>query len=253
MSRDTRSVRAGWRQIDDLAAGHDAAANMAADLALVDDVGGGAAPALRFYRWGRPALSLGRFQPASDVDEMACRERGVEVVRRPTGGRALLHGGDLTYAAVFPRPRGAAGAVDTLYRWLAEGLCSGLAHLGVEAGVAAHRGDAGPACFSSHRGADLRVGGRKLVGSAQVHRNGVVLQHGSVLLERLAFDESDLLALDERAETREMLRTTTITMEELGATVDAGVVADALARGFAEALDLDFRSSLFVAAPGARR
>ena len=105
---------------------------MAADEALLDEVAAGAPPALRLYRWSPAALSLGHFQPDDDVDADACARLGVEVVRRPTGGRGLLHGGDLTYAVAMPRPVGPEGGVDQVYRHLAAGLIAGLARLGVD-------------------------------------------------------------------------------------------------------------------------
>ena len=220
---------------------------MAADLACLDDVAAGAAPVLRLYRWSPPALSLGRFQPETDVDVDACRGLGVEVVRRPTGGRALLHGGDLTYAVAMPRPPGAAGHVDALYRMLAAGLVAGLAELGVAAAIGGDRGPAGPVCFAAAQGADLRVGDRKLCGSAQVQRGAVVLQHGSVLLDRLRFDELDVLAPpagesgpDAREETRARLRAKSVTLAELGAPTDPVTVASAVVTGFARTLDVEF-------------
>jgi len=88
---------------------------MERDVALLDDVAHGASPVLRFYRWHTPALSLGRFQPEDDVDPDACADLGVDVVRRPTGGKAILHGSDLTYAVAMRRPPGAAGTVDAVY------------------------------------------------------------------------------------------------------------------------------------------
>ena len=224
---------------------------MRADLAMLDEVAGGAAPVLRLYRWVPPALSLGRFQPDDDVDGEACRRLDVEIVRRPTGGRALLHGGDLTYAVALPRPEGAAGTVDAVYRLIARGLVAGLAHVGVEAAVARHDGPAGPVCFASQQGADLRVGDRKLCGSAQLNRDGVVLQHGSILLRRLPFDETDLL---HGADDRSALHAATVTLAELGVPSDADTVAQALVEGFAEALDLSFTStSRARRAPAARR
>jgi lipoate-protein ligase A len=213
---------------------------MRADLALLDEVAAGAAPALRLYHWRPPALSLGRFQPDDDVDAEACRSRGVEVVRRPTGGRALLHGADLTYAAVMARPEGAAGTVDAVYRFLASGLIAGLARLGVDAAVARHEGPGGPVCFASQQGADLRVGERKLCGSAQLNRAGAVLQHGSILLHRLRFDETDLLHGDH---DRAGLREATVTLEELGAPNAVQTVARAVVEGFSRALDLRFTSN----------
>jgi lipoate-protein ligase A len=218
---------------------------MAADLALLDAVEAGGAPVLRVYRWHPPAVSLGRFQPETDLDRAACAAHGVEVVRRPTGGKALLHGGDLTYAVAMPRPSGAAGHVDALYRTLAGGLIAGLARLGVDAAIGGDRGPAGPVCFAAAQGADLRVGRRKVCGSAQVQRGATVLQHGSILLERLPFDELDLLEREggPHAEgERERLRARSVTLEELGAPTDPAVVAGAIVAGFESALDVRFDS-----------
>jgi lipoate-protein ligase A len=239
------TATAVWRLLDDVTTRRGADEQMAADVALLDRVAGGAPPALRLYQWDPPALSLGRFQPADEVDRAACARAGVEVVRRPTGGRALLHGGDLTYAVAMPRPAGAAGSVDAVYCHLAAGLVGGLARLGVDAAVARHDGRAtGPVCFTSMQGADLRVGDRKLCGSAQVRRGGAVLQHGSILLRRLPFDELTLLAArpgDDAAHAREALRTRTVTLAELGVDHDALAVAAAIVAGFTATLDVEFR------------
>jgi lipoate-protein ligase A len=215
---------------------------MAADAALLDEVSAGAKPALRLYRWTAPTLSLGRFQPDDDVDREACERLGVDVVRRPTGGQGLLHGPDLTYAVVIPLPTGAAGTVDAVYAMVAGALIAGLARLGVDAAIARHDGPAGPVCFAGQQGADLRVGERKVCGSAQVRRDGAVLQHGSILLTRLAFDETDLLRPrpGARAVTRAQLRAATVTLAELGAPSAPRAVADALVEGFASGLDLTF-------------
>jgi lipoyl(octanoyl) transferase len=235
-----------WRLVDDVDTPLTAAANMAADAALLDDVVAGGVPALRLYRWAPPALSLGRFQPDDDVDGAACARHGVDVVRRPTGGQGLLHGPDLTYAVVMPLPTGPAGTVDAVYCHLAGALIAGLARLGVEAAVARHDGPAGPVCFAGQQGADLRVGDRKVCGSAQVRRGGAVLQHGSILLTRLAFDETDLLLPrpGTTAVTRAQLRAATATLDELGAPSEPRIVADALVEGFASTLDLDFTDRL---------
>jgi len=240
--RESRSLLR-WRLVDDLDRRIDAAGQMAADEALLDAVAAGAPPALRLYRWTRPALSLGRFQPDADVDADACARLGVEVVRRPTGGQGLLHGGDLTYAVAMPIPPGPDGGVDAVYRRLAGGLIAGLAALGVPAVVARHDGPAGPVCFAGQQGADLRVGDRKLCGSAQVRRHGAVLQHGSILLVRLAIDETDVLVARPGAPrlTRTRLRASTVTLAELRAPTDTRAVAHALVEGFRSTLNLDLR------------
>jgi len=238
-----------WRLVDDLDRCIDAVGQMAADLGLLSEVASGAPPALRLYRWQPPALSLGRFQRDDDVDREECTRLGVEVVRRPTGGKALLHGADVTYAVAMPRPGGAAGSIDAVYCRLAGALVAGLARLGVEAEIARHPPKSvlgaaagvttrGPVCNTAMQGADLRVGERKLCGSAQLRRDGAVLQHGSVLLDRLAFDESRLLPTSGvRAAD---IRRVTVTMRELGAPHDAPTVAGALVDGFEQTLDVHF-------------
>jgi lipoyl(octanoyl) transferase len=240
-----------WRLIDDLDRGLAAAGQMAVDEALLDAVAAGASPALRLYRWVPPALSLGRFQPADDVDLDACTRLGVDVVRRPTGGQGLLHGGDLTYAVAMPLPAGGEGGVDAVYRWIADALIAGLALLGVPAAVARHDGPSGPVCFAGQQGADLRVADRKVCGSAQVRRDGAVLQHGSILLTRLPFDETDVLLPRPGAPTvtREALRAATVTLDELGAPSEPRVVTGALVEGFAavHGLTFDLESSPRVA------
>ncbi len=217
---------------------------MEADVALLDDVVAGAPAALRLYRWAAPALSVGRFQPDDDVDHAACRRRGVAVVRRPTGGRALLHGGDLTYAVAMPRPSGMNGSVTGVYQLLAGALIAGLAELGIEAEVAHADGPAGPACLAGQEGSDLRVGARKLCGSAQVRRGTALLQHGAVLLARLPFDETDVLRGAGGSAARAELRAGTVTLAELGVSSDHGTVGDALVAGFSRALDLRFTSTV---------
>jgi lipoate-protein ligase A len=242
-------LNAHWRRYDDVDVARTAAGQMARDLELLEEVAAGAPAALRLYRWSPSALSLGRFQPEDDVDTDACARLGVEVVRRPTGGRAILHGADLTYAAAMARPDGPAGSVDGVYGVIAAALIDGLARLGVGAAVARHDGAAfaagGPVCFTSTQGADLRVGERKLCGSAQVRRRaspgrGAVLQHGSILLDRLVFDETAVL----RGGPSQPISATTVTLRELGAPYDARVVADALVEGFRATLDVDFSLAL---------
>lgn len=145
-------------------------------------------PVLRIYRWLGPTLSVGAHQRLSDELLARCRSRGVGVVRRPTGGSAVLHGKDLTYAVVAPH-RG-LGVLET-YREVAGALIDGLARLGIDARVGTRRDRAaggqsapapGQACFATTLGADLQAGDAKICGSAQVRRRGWFLQHGSIPL-----------------------------------------------------------------------
>ena len=122
---------------------------------------------------------------------------------------------------------------------LACGLIGGLARVGAHAAVAHPDGPAGPACFAGQQGADLRVGDRKVCGSAQVWRGDAVLQHGSILLHRLSYDETDVLVA---AGGRDALRAATVTLEELGVEFEARRVAEALITGFTDALGCTFDS-----------
>lgn len=171
------------------------AANMAVDQALLEEVQAGAAPCLRLYRWARPCLSLGRNQPGRGLDVApAAAARGADVVRRPTGGGAVYHDRELTYAVVVPV--GALGSPRETYRAINVALVEGLRRLGVAAHVVAAGGAgasfAGP-CFAAALPGEVAVGGRKLVGSAQRRERNGLLQHGSLLLEGDQREAAELL------------------------------------------------------------
>jgi len=147
---------------------------------------------LRFYLWTRPTLSLGRSQVASKVADFDfCAARDIAVVRRPTGGRAVLHHMELTYAVtgVFGRDGFPSGVQET-YRAVCEGLCLGLRALGIPARIAG--GASGRPlptpkcplpCFATPAPGEITAGGRKLVGSAMRADGAGFLQHGSILLD----------------------------------------------------------------------
>jgi len=170
-----------WRLLPDAAG--DAAWNMALDEALLESHRLGLTPpTLRFYSWEPAALSLGYAQPLGDVNLDACREAGIAVVRRSTGGRAVLHQGEFTYAVIASE--GFPASVAGTYRMITEVLAQAIARLGVPADIAPGKlSRAGSAsCFQSATQADLVALGRKLVGSAQTRRDGAFLQHGSLML-----------------------------------------------------------------------
>ena len=238
--------RAVWRLIV-----HDPAdgpANMAIDEAIAAHVREGRVPpTLRFYAWEPACLSLGYSQPAGDVDFERLRARGWDVVRRLTGGRAILHVDELTYSVVVPMddPR-VAGSVIESYRRLSRGLLTGLARLGTPvradaAAEGAHR-FRGPVCFEVPSDYEITARGKKLLGSAQTRRGGVILQHGALPLYGDITRICDVLAFEDRAAreaARQRVRGRAITLEEvLGRRVPFARVADALAQGFADALNL---------------
>jgi lipoate-protein ligase A len=164
-----------WRLLD--TGEGDGAWNMAVDEAVLEAHRLALAPpTLRVYRWARPTLSLGYAQRWSGPTVA-----GLDVVRRPTGGRAVLHAGDFTYAVVT---RGLPEGVKASYERLALALARAIGCLGLETQVAP--GTLGAArsadCFAASTQADLQAAGRKLIGSAQTRRAGAVLQHGSLYL-----------------------------------------------------------------------
>jgi lipoate-protein ligase A len=160
---------------------------MAVDHALLEGVGlPGAVPAIRLYGFSPPTLSLGRFQKADQTVDRAAAERdGVVVVRRPTGGQAVLHDGELTYAVILARTHLEPFSKREVYRFVARALMGALAALGIPVNLAGSRaGDLhNPDCFRTTGEYELQEGGRKLVGSAQIVSRHGALQHGSIPLD----------------------------------------------------------------------
>jgi lipoate-protein ligase A len=236
---------AAWRLVVDGEA--DGATNMAVDEAILSAVIDGASlPTLRFFAWSPPCLSLGRNQPLADVDRHACRIAGMDVVRRPTGGRAILHTDELTYSVALLQtdPR-AAGDILTSYCCLSEGLLAGLRRLGLEvaqtAGKSKAPADPSAVCFEVPSNYEITVGGRKLVGSAQWRVKGGLLQHGTLPLQGditrvvtcLTFSEA------ERQAQRRALRARATTLENaISRQVPFADAAQAMADGFAQALNV---------------
>lgn len=171
--------------------------NMAIDTAMLASVESSGQTLIRLYRWEPFCLSFGRHEPATRrYNVELIRERGHDCVRRPTGGRAVWHARELTYAVAAPIAGlgDLSAAFTTIHRWLA----AALGRLGAEATTAPPQGPAalaaGP-CFANAVGGELVVEGFKVLGSAQRRGEGALLQHGSLLLE------------DDQSEVRAMLNT----------------------------------------------
>ncbi len=215
---------------------------MAVDEAILRAVAAGAAqPTLRFYAWEPPALSLGRAQRASDADGQALHAAGYGLVRRPTGGKAILHIDELTYSVVAPRsdPR-VTGPVAESYRRLSAGLVRGLELLGLANAEADQRakdhGSVGPVCFEVPSDYEITASGRKLVGSAQMRSDGTVLQHGAVPLYG---DITRICAvLSARPDLARVRARATTVQDALGRPVSWDEAVDAMITGFSQMLNL---------------
>ncbi|HHY96392.1 MAG TPA: lipoate--protein ligase family protein [Firmicutes bacterium] len=224
----------------------DGASNMAIDEAIMwAHAEGRVPPTLRFYGWDPPTLSLGYAQKADrEVDVEACRRAGVGLVRRPTGGRAVLHEHEVTYSVVISLEL-LPGSVTETYRQLSRGLVEGLRGLGFPADVqdaAPRTGERTAACFDSPSWYELVVEGKKVVGSAQVRRGGVLLQHGSILLD---FEPARVVSLlrvpDEnwRARLQRNLAAHAAGLAQLGRACSFEEVARAVAAGFRQGLGVE--------------
>jgi len=246
-------TRESWRYIN--SGFLTGAQNMAIDEAMLEAHAAGETPAaLRVYRWRPPAVSLGRFQRAdSSLDLAACRDRGIDVVRRPTGGRAILHTGEeVTFSILVSAERlGTSGVMDS-YRALAGGIIAALRSLGLDARLVERSSPApasaarDPACFAVKARCDLVVGSSKLVGSAQVQRRGVILQQNSLPL-RINL-----------AGWREIFRRSGGTPQAVGLcdaaeqSIAYADVAAALKAGFASAFGVTLRDSILTDREAAR-
>jgi lipoate-protein ligase A len=159
------------------------AVNMAIDEALLQSAIAGTL-SLRFYQWAAPTISLGHFQAASRAP-VPERFAGLEMVRRLSGGGAILHDRELTYSCGLPASHPLAKAPSRLYDLIHQAVIDELAARGIACRM---RGtdafaDQSFLCFSRGDARDVVIGGQKILGSAQRRRQGAVLQHGSLLLE----------------------------------------------------------------------
>jgi lipoate-protein ligase A len=219
---------------------------MAIDHALLESVGEGKAPpTLRFYSWRPPALTIGRFQSIRGIDLKACAHRGIEVVRRPTGGKAILHLHDFTYSIVLPLAQVLHPSVEESYLWICRGIMVSLRILGIPAELVARSipsRDEREACFAVPAVADLACRGLKICGSAQVRKGGALLQHGSLMLREhrdILFSLFNYPSLRERKTRLEEYRRKCTDLEREGYSPSREEIAQAFIRGFEETFGIE--------------
>ena len=224
-----------------------AALNMAIDEAiLIFHLRGETPPTLRAFAWQRPAISLGRFQDVErEILSETCVEQGVDLVRRPTGGRAVLHVDEFTYSITISTEYGAPGGVVPAYVWLAQGIIAALEPFGIYSEVSTNRmsKQQTAACFAFSTQADLTSNGRKLVGSAQVWREQAVLQQGTVPLEErgaLLFSLLNYPTEAERQAALDAYRDATASVHRFAPGVTWQQMREAFMRGFSSALGTPF-------------
>ncbi|ABX05505.1 MAG TPA: lipoate--protein ligase family protein [Herpetosiphon sp.] len=231
-----------WRYIVSAAA--DGATNMAIDHALVLHANQSPYPTLRIYRWQPACLSIGAFQPYSDVNVAACQQAQIEIVRRPTGGRAILHDAELTYSITAPNSNPLLGGrVLKTYRTISHGLLVGLRQLvsTVDWATSTSDGPKSAACFDTPSDFEITVAGRKLVGSAQTRTRGAILQHGTVLLQADRQQLSQVLHLPTELDSAALAERLIALDEAAQRPVSFDEAQQAIVAGFATAFNLEFQ------------
>ena len=238
-----------WRLIEHLPA--KGAWNMSVDEAILESVySGKSPPTLRLYAWDPACLSLGHAQPYSEVNTDVLNKKGWDVVRRPTGGRAILHVDELTYAVIAPEsePRVKGGVLDSYLR-LSQALMESLRILGLqpqaeEKSQAEKKEKPNPVCFEVPSNYEITVNGKKLIGSAQARRREGILQHGALplygdltrIIQALQFPDAEARA---KAQTRLLAHATTVEAE-LGRVITWQQAKDAFQQAFTKTLNLNF-------------
>jgi len=243
---------AAWTFID--SGERTGAENMALDESLARSLAAGeGGPVLRIFRWRPWAVSLGYNQRAEELDAARCAADGIDIVRRPTGGRAILHAEELTYSVVMRTGR---KSVLQVYNEISAALVHGLALYGVGVALqksqpdfpAEYRSVTSVPCFTSSARYEIEWQGRKLVGSAQRRFGGpdadAVLQHGSILCGPSHLRLADYLAEPDgetRGRIRDLLRARTADLASItGSPVALDRLGACIRQGFAEAWGVTF-------------
>lgn len=209
--------------------------NMAVDEYLFRSVQGGTHTLLRYYMWKRPTLSLGYSQKCENVvDREACEKHGIDVVRRITGGKLVLHFKELTYCLCSSDTDTFTDTLGGSYRMISEALVLGLKMMGIDASLAAatpsHYAKGNFLCFSAPAQNEIEVNGKKLIGSAQKRKGIYFLQHGSIPIEE---DESLLGKVSFFDKKKERIHMTSL-QTALNRKIYFNEAVKYLSRGFAE-------------------
>lgn len=208
-------------------------------------------PTLRFYTWEPACMSIGCFQKLEDeIDINMCRKLGIDCVRRLTGGRAVLHDNELTYSIVVSEENFLMSPSVTLsYKFISEGLAKGLKLSGItidelSRGEKIGRENLSSACFNAHSFYEITINNKKVVGSAQNRRKGIILQHGSIILD---FDVQKLFSIIKTEDNKTKQRLINFTSRkasgienEIGKKIDINELQENLINGLQEHFGVEF-------------
>ncbi len=235
--------------------------NMEFDMFLAERLQNGEIlPTLRIYGWKPWAVSLGYNQSENDIDLIRCKKFGFDVVRRPTGGRAILHSNELTYSVVMPAD---GRGITEIYSLISKALVAGISKICPDVSYetsqpnfqALYKKQESIPCFSASARYEVQIGGKKLVGSAQRRFSvpggpEVVLQHGSILLGTEHRMLSEILRVSDeevRGKITNDIETKTIDLSTAaGRTVSFNEAASVLKDGFEELMNIQFKKNIEV-------
>jgi lipoate-protein ligase A len=234
-------MKSDWRLLQ--TGNNTAAMNMAIDEALMLQQREDFLPTFRFYGWTRPSFSFGYFQKiAEEVDLPKCRGRGIDLVRRPTGGGTVIHGWDLTYSVAVPLdnpliPKDTLGS----YRLISECIIEGLRQLGIKAEHYSERanGDAmlRNICLTNPTKYDVLINGKKVAGAAQRRKQGVMLHQGYIALDMPSDDVTNLVS--KQGDLSQLVTTSSIAINTIcQSQLENAKLAHAIASGFEAILNI---------------
>ncbi|MDZ7262005.1 MAG: lipoate--protein ligase family protein [candidate division KSB1 bacterium] len=243
------SYKGCWRFLD--TGSGDAYTNMAIDEALALNIRPGERPILRLYAWHPYAISLGYNQKVEDLDLQRCQKDGIDVVRRPTGGRAVLHAQEVTYSVIIPKDHPCFSRdILSTYNFISRALTTGLKILGVPASLEKQRSGNSDSqlssvpCFSSTARYEIVFQGKKLVGSAQRRFEHSILQHGSILTGEYHLKLANYLSLKGNSteeKIKQQLATKTVSLSQiLDRPIAYKEVVEAIKKGFEKQHQITF-------------
>lgn len=241
-----------WRWID--SGFLDGATQMAIDRAILENINTTGNVLFRVYGWNPYCISLGFRQSSDILNCLKCSENGIDVVKRPTGGRAVFHAQEVTYSVIIPRSSSFfSTGIQKIYKIISRGLARGIQKLGIPAELQKHKIDLhshykksiSVNCFSAAASNEVMVEGKKLIGSAQRHLEKGVLQHGSILIGDKHLDLPYYLVQLEKERVNTMIKQLKRQTISVGGYLNKNVtyreVTDVVKKGIQEELGIEFR------------
>lgn len=193
-------------------------------------------PILRLYGWFPACVSLGRNQAESSINSVYCEEHNIDIVKRLSGGRALLHDKELTYAFICPTSfLNNSESVMYSYKEISSALIEGLKPLGIELTFPENKKASTKQdyCMSISTGADLSFNGRKLIGSAQYRKQNYIIQHGSILMD---YDSETIETIFNEKVDKSLITST----KEIAPKIELKELSDSIIAGFEKHFNLKF-------------